>query len=76
MIFNDDFLRKVGRDPGIVFYYAKMQEGEPQKSADEAIQKIELLELSELENWIFSGQITDWFTIMAFLMCKSKNILV
>ena len=66
-------LLEVGRYPGIVFFYAELDEGKPQKPADEAIQKIEFLNLDELENWIFSGQITDWFTIMAFLMVKRRN---
>ncbi|MBC7879148.1 MAG: NUDIX hydrolase [Anaerolineales bacterium] len=67
-------LVEVGSDPGTVFYYAELNEGEPQKPADEAIQKIELLNLDELENWIFSGQITDWFTIMAYIMYKRKTL--
>lgn len=63
-------LIEVGKDPGTVFYYAELEDGEPRIPVDEAIQKIELVNLDEIENWMVSGQITDWFTIIAFLCYK------
>lgn len=59
-------------------YFKLMEEhpqlftGEPKKPKGEAIQNFEILGLDELEKWIFNGQITDWFTIMAFLMFEKK----
>lgn len=66
-------LIEIGKDPGTVFYYAELEEGEPRIPADEAIQKIEFVNSAELENWIINGQITDWFTIMAFLCYKKTD---
>lgn len=66
-------LIEVGKDPGAVFFYAELEVGEPRIPVDEAIQNIELINLNELENWIVRGQITDWFTIMAYMMYKSKS---
>lgn len=63
-------LAEIGRQPGIAFYYAELENGKPRKPVDEAIQTIELVNLDKLENWIVNGQITDWFTIMAYLMYK------
>ncbi|MEW6093085.1 MAG: NUDIX hydrolase [Chloroflexota bacterium] len=68
-------LFEIGRDTGTAFYYAELKKGMPRKPTDEAIQKIELVSLEELGNWIISGKITDWYTIMAYLMCKNKNLL-
>lgn len=67
-------LIEVGRHPGIALYYAKLEDGQPRKPVDEAIQKIELINLDELENWIIKGQITDWFTIMAYIMYKMPTL--
>lgn len=67
-------LIEIGRHPGIAFYYAELENGEPRIPADEAIQKIESIDLDELENWIISGQITDWFTIIAYMQYKKSSI--
>jgi ADP-ribose pyrophosphatase len=63
----------VWRDSETVFFYAEMQAGEPHNQDGEAIQKIELLVIQELENWISDSKVTDWFTILTFLMAKNKG---
>lgn len=54
------------------FYFAELENGEPIKPKGEAIQHIELIKFDELENWIYSGKIIDWFTIIAFMMYKKQ----
>ena len=66
-------LVQVWRDPATAFFYAELQEGEPQNQDGEAIQRIDLLDIVDLDNWIMSGKITDWFTILTFLMAKNKG---
>lgn len=70
-------LIKIGKitdvDGETIFYFAELENGEPSKPTGEAIQHIELIKLDELENWIFTGKITDWFTIMAFMMYKNQR---
>lgn len=57
-----------------IFYLAEIQEGKSHRPSGEAIQNIELIELSELENWVFSGQITDWFTLIAYMQYKKGSM--
>jgi ADP-ribose pyrophosphatase len=68
-------LIEVGKDPGTAFFYAELEKGKSRIPAAEAIQKIELINLNELENWIISGQITDWFTIIAYMMYKNNKAI-
>ncbi len=66
-------LVQVWRDPATAFFYAEMEEGQPQTQDGEAVQKIELIDIKELENWILNSEITDWFTILTFLMAQKKE---
>lgn len=63
----------VWRDSETVFFYAEIQDGEPHNNDDEGIQRIESIAIKELEEWISSSKITDWFTILTFLMAKNKE---
>jgi ADP-ribose pyrophosphatase len=63
----------VWRDPATVFFYAEMQRGEPHLQDDEPMQRIELVTIKELESWISRSKITDWFTILTFLMAKNMK---
>ncbi len=67
--------RMEGPDGVTAFYYAEMINGELKPEIGEAISKCELLSLSEFEQWLFSGKITNWFATIAYLMCKSKQML-
>jgi ADP-ribose pyrophosphatase len=64
---------EIWRDPETAFFYAEMQDGEPHIREDEAIQRIELVDINELEDWILTGKITDWFTLLAFLMAQKRG---
>jgi ADP-ribose pyrophosphatase len=63
----------VWRDSKTVFFYAEMEAGKPHNQDGEAIQKIELIDIKELDDWISSSKITDWFTILTFLMAHKKG---
>ncbi len=63
----------VWRDSETVFFYAEMQEGKPQNQDGEPIQRIESIAIRELEDWITRSKITDWFTVLTFLMAKNKD---
>ena len=63
----------VWRDPETVFFYSEMNEGEPHHQDDEPIRRIETITFREVESWISSSKITDWFTILTFLMAKDKG---
>lgn len=60
-------------DGRTIFFLALIDEGKPRLSKEEAIQDIAKITISELEEWILTGKITDWCTIMSFLMYK-RNI--
>ncbi len=62
-----DILENDGRT---VFFLALIDEGNPRLSKEEAIQDIAKIRVSELEEWILTGKIVDWCTIMSFLMYK------
>jgi ADP-ribose pyrophosphatase len=67
--------RMEGPDGATAFYHAEMISGELKPEIGEAISKCELLSLSEFEQWLFSGKITNWFATISYLMCKSKGVL-
>jgi hypothetical protein len=56
-----------------MFFYAEMDDGEPQTQDGEAIQKIELIDIKDVDEWILNNKITDWFTIIAFLMAQKRK---
>ena len=66
--------RMEGPDGVTAYYYAEMISGELKPQLGEAISKCELLSLPEFEEWLFSGKITNWFTVKSYLMYKSKFI--
>ncbi|MEW6030460.1 MAG: NUDIX hydrolase [Chloroflexota bacterium] len=63
----------VFRGTGVLFFYAEMEDGQPQTKDGEAIQKIELIDIREVGEWILNNKITDWFTIIAFLMAEKRQ---
>lgn len=67
---------QVWREPTAAFFYAEVEDGEPHTQDGEAIQKIELIGLKELEARIMDGDITDWFTVLAFLMAQKRGCFV
>lgn len=67
---------QVWREPTAAFFYAEVEDGEPHTQDGEAIQKIELIGFKELEARIMDGDITDWFTVLAFLMAQKRGCFV
>lgn len=67
---------QVWQEPTAAFFYAEMEDGESHTQDGEAVQKIELVGLKELEARIMDGDITDWFTVLAFLMAQKRGCFV
>lgn len=67
--------RMEGPDGATAFYYAELMQGETKPDISEGISKCELISISDFEQWLFSGKITDWFATITYLMCKSKHFI-
>jgi ADP-ribose pyrophosphatase len=70
-----DFHNNTGFEGSAVsLFYAKLSSvGNPNK--DEGIESFVWLTVSELEEWITSGKITDGFTIAAYTRAKLKGLI-
>lgn len=63
-----------GVDGKTNFYYAELFEGELIPDHAEGISKCEPVTLPKFEEWLFTGKINNWCSVLVYFMCRNKGI--